>query len=162
MPLSLSNQQLLAIALATSMLFVLDVATPLNIHSLQLVFLLLVVAVLTTVTYVYRVLFKASFIIFSGFVAFLLVVFAIVEVLFILGGGWQTQSIDYVNRESSNTVIEFQMKDVGALGYRRRTVEKIRLLPGINWMKEVDSGKVDTLLWKPVHLDVNELGLLYP
>ncbi|PJJ60015.1 hypothetical protein CLV45_1440 [Hymenobacter chitinivorans DSM 11115] len=156
------NQHLLLVAGLTSLLFVADVTTPLNINSLQLSYLVLVVALLSAVTYLCRALFAQHRAAYTGTVLVLAVLLSLVEFLFIYRGGWHTQSINYVNRESANTVIEFQMKDVGAFGYQKRTVEKLKLLPGISWMKETDPEKVDTLLWQPVNIDVNELGLIYP
>ena len=36
---------------------------------------------------------------------------------------WKTQRILYQNRKSSFKKVEFQMQDIGALGYNKRTVE---------------------------------------
>lgn len=38
-------------------------------------------------------------------------------------GPWRTQTIRFINKDNSNIQVEFQMKDVGALGYAKRDVE---------------------------------------
>ena len=58
-----------------------------------------------------------------------------------------------------NRTIEFQMKDVGGLGYNRRTVVRLKLLPYISWIEEIDLKNVDKADWKEVDIDVNGIGL---
>ena len=38
-------------------------------------------------------------------------------------GSWKTQTIIYQNGHLNFKKVEFQMQDVGALGYKKRTVE---------------------------------------
>ena len=75
------------------------------------------------------------------------------------GGDWKTQTIIYQNRNSAGRTIEFQMQDIGALGYYKRTVDKIKLLPFVYWIKKIDEAKIDTLKWREVDIYINELGL---
>jgi hypothetical protein len=74
-------------------------------------------------------------------------------------GEWKTQTIEYQNLHLSNRTIEFQMQDKGARGYNRRYVDRIKILPFVEWTKEVKSDELDTLTWKKVSIYVNELGL---
>ena len=42
-------------------------------------------------------------------------------------GSWKTQTVLYQNRHLTFKKVKFQMQDVGALGYNKRTVEVIYL-----------------------------------
>jgi hypothetical protein len=54
------------------------------------------------------------------------------------------------------------MMNPGAGSYKKRHIDKIKLVPGISWIKEVDAEKIDTANWSKVDIDVNELGLKSP
>ncbi len=77
-------------------------------------------------------------------------------------GAWRTQTVEYRNLHLGNRTIEFQMQDKGALGYNRRTVDVIRLLPFLTWTTETSTSELDSLTWKLVNEEVNELGLKAP
>lgn len=77
-------------------------------------------------------------------------------------GPWRTQTVKYRNLHLANRTIEFQMQDKGAFGYNRRTVDVIRLLPFLRWTTEASISELDSLTWKLVDEDVNELGLKAP
>ncbi len=60
------------------------------------------------------------------------------------------------------------MMNPGPGGYLQRTVDKTALLPGIYWLKEVkvinvafNVVAVDTLDWKRVETEKNEMGIRY-
>lgn len=74
-------------------------------------------------------------------------------------GDWKTQTIKYQNLHLPNRTIEFQMQDKGARGYNRRHVDRIKILPFVEWTKEVKYDEIDTFSWKKVSIHVNELGL---
>lgn len=38
---------------------------------------------------------------------------------------WKTNKVLFINKENQNHKVEFQMQDIGALGYNKRTVEVI-------------------------------------
>ncbi|MES2140331.1 MAG: hypothetical protein V4511_11550 [Bacteroidota bacterium] len=82
-----------------------------------------------------------------------------VKQIFSWGGDWKTQTIIYQNLHLSNRTIEFQMQDIGALGYNKRTIERLRIIPFLDWTEEIDTNKIDTLTWKKVDNEINELGL---
>lgn len=75
------------------------------------------------------------------------------------GGDWKTQTIMYQNSEHGNRTIEFQMRDIGALGYKKRIIDRIKIIPFINWIQETTIDNIDTLTWKKVDIDVNAFDL---
>jgi hypothetical protein len=77
-------------------------------------------------------------------------------------GAWQTQTILYQHGHLNFKTVEFQMQDLGALGYNKRTVEVFYLTPCfmISWDAPCDIDK--RIEWVKVDKDVNELGLKYP
>jgi hypothetical protein len=77
-------------------------------------------------------------------------------------GAWRTQTILYQNGHLSFKTVEFQMQDIGALGYNRRTVEVIYLTPLFILTSEVPNDIDKRVEWIKVEKDVNELGLKFP
>ncbi len=78
------------------------------------------------------------------------------------GGGFKTQELLYTSKGNPSQSIEFQMKDLGAFGYARRTVEIEPCCFFFRKVRLVDEEKVDKTQWKYIGKDVNELGLKYP
>ena len=76
-------------------------------------------------------------------------------------GAWRTQTIQYQNSHSSFKKVEFQMQDVGALGYNRRTVEVIQITPLFILVDEVPPDIDQQVEWTKVGVDINELELKY-
>jgi hypothetical protein len=77
-------------------------------------------------------------------------------------GAWRTQTILYQNNQLSFKTIEFQMQDVGALGYNKRTVEVFYLTPFFMTTIQVPNDIDKKVEWLKVDKDVNELGLKFP
>ncbi len=77
-------------------------------------------------------------------------------------GVWRTQTILYQNGHLSYKTVEFQMQDVGALGYNKRTVEVFYLTPLFMITSEVPTGIDKRVEWVKVDKDVNELELKFP
>lgn len=75
---------------------------------------------------------------------------------------WGTQSIEYINIADENKTIEFQMRDLGGLGFKRRIIEKRKILPKINWVKEIDTTKMNKTAWKRVEIELNEMNIKFP
>lgn len=95
-------------------------------------------------------------------VCFILIVFR----LGLLGywfsvGTYETQTILYESTYCSCKTIEFQMQDIGALGYNRRYVEVTYLTPWFMITEEIDPDKKRGKEWIRVDKDVNELNLKY-
>lgn len=77
-------------------------------------------------------------------------------------GAWRTQTILYKNRHLSFKTIEFQMQDVGALDYNKRTVEVFYLTPFFMITSEFPNDIDKRVEWVKVDKEVNELGLKFP
>jgi len=77
-------------------------------------------------------------------------------------GAWRTQTILYQNGHLSFKTVEFQMQDVGALGFNKRTVEVLYLTPFFIITSEVPNDIETRVEWVKVDKDVNELGLKFP
>jgi hypothetical protein len=77
-------------------------------------------------------------------------------------GAWQTQTILYQNGHLSFKTVEFQMQDVGALGYNQRTVEVFYLTPLFMITSKMPNDIEKKVEWVKVDKDVNELGLKFP
>jgi hypothetical protein len=75
------------------------------------------------------------------------------------GTGFKTQTVLYRMKSNPERRIEFQMEDVGALGYNRRTVEITPCFYFFSSWREVDENAVDTTKWRYVNEAVNEIGL---
>lgn len=103
-------------------------------------------------------------VIWTLFPAIMLVFIFITSPMKILfsSGSWHTQSILYQSRHTSSNTIEFQMQDIGALGYNERTVEVQYLTPYFMIIKVIPNRAASGSDWIPVEKDVNELGLKYP
>jgi hypothetical protein len=74
-------------------------------------------------------------------------------------GAWRTQDVLYQNEDLRFKTVEFQMQDVGAFGYNKRTVEVIRLTPLLMITHEVPRDIDKKIEWVKVDKHVNELGL---
>lgn len=94
----------------------------------------------------------------------LLVLILVVNPLTILfsSGAWRTQEILYQNGHLSFKTVEFQMQDIGARGYNKRTVEVIYLTPLFMLTSEVPNDIDKRVEWIRVDKEVNELGLIVP
>jgi hypothetical protein len=70
---------------------------------------------------------------------------------------WRTQTIRFINKDNSNIQVEFQMKDVGALGYAKRDVEVYYLTNYfyIILNDEYHEQKYIGNKWKQVDLNIN-------
>lgn len=77
-------------------------------------------------------------------------------------GAWQTQTILYKHEQLIVKTIEYQMQDVGALGYNQRTVEATYITPLFIITEECDLTKKIRAPWVKIDKEVNELGIKYP
>ena len=79
-----------------------------------------------------------------------------------LRGNWKTQTIIFKNKHLSNRTIESQLQDIGAFGYNRRTVDRVKILPFVSWITNVtqeDLKTIDSSTWDRVDIYLNEQGL---
>lgn len=77
-------------------------------------------------------------------------------------GAWRTQDVLYKKRNNSFQKVEFQMQDVGALGYNRRTVKVLYLTPLFVITSAIPVGIEHDATWENVNEEVNELHLKFP
>ena len=75
---------------------------------------------------------------------------------------WKTQEIIYQNAHFSNKKVEFQMQDLGALGYKRRTVELLYLTDLFMIVSPVEKDIDNSVEWLKVDQEINELLLKKP
>jgi hypothetical protein len=107
---------------------------------------------------------KTKRIIATVYPTFFLILIFVVNPMKILfsSGAWRTQTILYQNGHLSFKTVEFQMQDIGALGYKRRTVEVIYLTPLFMLTSEVSNDIDKRVEWIKVEREINELGLKEP
>jgi len=74
---------------------------------------------------------------------------------------WNTQTVLYEHGHFGFKRIEFQMQDVGALGYNRRYVKVTYITNWFMVTEEVDPEKNFGAEWTKVHKNVNELNIVY-
>ncbi|MEM9391908.1 MAG: hypothetical protein AAGA02_15625 [Bacteroidota bacterium] len=53
------------------------------------------------------------------------------------GGEWRTQTIVYQNMQNRNRTIEFQMQDIGALGYNRRHIDRTKIFSFLEMIRKL-------------------------
>ncbi|MEQ8546265.1 MAG: hypothetical protein RIC03_00050 [Cyclobacteriaceae bacterium] len=75
---------------------------------------------------------------------------------------WKTQTVIYQNGHLNFKKVEFQMQDVGALGYNKRTVEVIYLTDLFMIVSPVEKDIDERVEWVKVDKEINELGLKFP
>lgn len=74
---------------------------------------------------------------------------------------WKTQEILYINKNDKNEKIIFQMKDIGALGYKKRIVKQTKIF-FYNKNTLIDTLEIDKRKWTKTNKFVNELNLKLP
>ncbi len=77
-------------------------------------------------------------------------------------GNWNTQTVLYQNKHFQFKKIEFQMQDLGAFGYNKRTVEVTYITSLFMLVKPVSTEIKNNHEWQKVNIDVNELELTAP
>jgi hypothetical protein len=74
---------------------------------------------------------------------------------------WNTQTVLYKHGHFESKRIEFQMQDVGALGYNKRYVSVTYVTDWFMITEEVDPAKIFSGEWIKVDKNVNELEIVY-
>ncbi len=155
----MKSKLLFAVFLIATILLLADLITPIEIESIKLYWALLFISSTITIIYFERLFLNQSNKIISKIFAILFGLFIVIRIIFLWGSDWKTQIIIFQNLHLANRTIEFQLQDIGAFGYKRRTIDKLKLIPFVSFIKEVDENNLDTLTWKKVDIDVNEMGL---
>jgi hypothetical protein len=151
---------MLFLSLVALLLF--SIVTPLSIHSLGVEVCLWIVLIVAGILLLGRTWLRWQRRATIVALVMLLPVFVLFKwVLLWRGGDWMTQEIIFEHRTLPGRTLEFQMMNPGPGSYRKRTVDRQRLLPGLEWRYEVEPERVDTTNWKRVNREVNELGIKY-
>jgi hypothetical protein len=74
---------------------------------------------------------------------------------------WNTQTVLYEHGHFGFKSIEFQMQDVGALGYNKRFVQVTYITQWFMITEKIDPDKTFGAEWIKVNKNVNELGIIY-
>jgi len=75
-------------------------------------------------------------------------------------GDWKTQTVIYRNIFHPSQTIEFRMRgDRFAFGYKKQIVERKKILPFIDLIKDVDTAKIDSAEWQLTNERINELKI---
>ncbi len=77
-------------------------------------------------------------------------------------GSWKTQKVIYQNGHLNFKKVEFQMQDIGALGYNKRTVEVTYLTDLFMIVRPVRKDINECVEWVKIDKEINELGLKFP
>ena len=72
---------------------------------------------------------------------------------------WKTQTVIYQNGHLSFYKVEFQMQDLGALGYNKRKVEVTYLTDLFMIVEPVQNDIDKRVEWVKVDKEINELGI---
>ncbi|TBN06885.1 hypothetical protein EYD45_03105 [Hyunsoonleella flava] len=74
---------------------------------------------------------------------------------------WKTQTIELINENYKNHRVEFQMKDIGALGYAKRNAEIYYLTDYFYFVlaETHDERNFLGIKWKRIDQNINEIGL---
>jgi hypothetical protein len=143
-----------------ALLLLLDRYTSLSINNTIAHFILFYIAVsavpIIIVAYVFG---------FKNITAILIVLFSSLSICFLFafltwGGDWKTQTVIYRNIFHPSQTIEFRMRgDRFAFGYKKQIVERKKILPFIDIIKDVDTSKVDPAEWQLTNERINELKI---
>jgi len=75
---------------------------------------------------------------------------------------WKTQTVLYQHKHLSYKKVEFQMRDVGALGYNKRNVEVTYLTDLFMLVHPMGKNIYESTDWVKIDKEVNELNLKFP
>lgn len=156
------------IYILTAMLFLLDSMASFDIKSQALktfvYFGFLLGTPLTLVSNLLVIKAKTKRVIGAALPSIMLTLILVTDPMKILfsAGAWRTQTILYQNGYFKFKTVEFQMQDIGAMGYNKRTVEVCYWSPFFMTTNEVPTDIAEKVDWIKVNKGVNELGLKSP
>ncbi|MDQ2177249.1 hypothetical protein [Marinifilum sp. D714] len=134
-------------------IILLDKITPLEITNIKIYYCLLIVSITLSTIIILRfwLKLKGETLLLSTAICVALL-FAITYIL-TWRLEWKTETILYKNLHLQNRTIEFQRMDLGVFGTKSRTIDRMRILPYVEWNKEIRVSEIDTLTWKKVNID---------
>lgn len=147
------------------MLFLLDSFTSFDVKSQALkTFICFGILIGTPLTLIWNLVViktkskRIAGIVFPSIILILVIFIGPLKVLFSFGA-WQTQTVLYQNGHLTFKTVEFQMQDVGAMGYNKRTVEVLYLTNLFIITSEVPKDIDQRVEWLKVNKEINELGI---
>ncbi|KVV14808.1 hypothetical protein ACRASX_12620 [Flavobacterium sp. TMP13] len=156
----MKNSIIYILFVLTATLVLLNRYTPLYINNSVLHFIVLFIAASSFVIIVGHLLGKLK----SN--KSILLTFLIIGILcfgkafFTWEGDWKTQTVVYKNMQNGNNTIEQQLKASRfAFGYRKRIIERLKVMPLIDWTTDIDTSNLDQTKWQKVDLNINEMNL---
>lgn len=149
-----------AIFIASVTILLLNRYTPLYINNDVVHFILLLAAIYTLLLLTGHVVNRLKSRV-SALIAFAVVaVICFLKAFLTWGGEWKTQTILYRSRDNSRITVEYQMRgDRFSFGYKKRVVERLRVLPAIDWISTIDTLEIDPTQWRRTNERINALGL---
>ena len=147
------------------MLFLLDSFTSFDVKSQDLkTFICFGILIGTPLTLIWNLVViktkskRIAGIVFPSIILMLVIFIGPLKILF-TSGAWQTQTVLYQNGHLTFKTVEFQMQDVGAMGYNKRTVEVLYLTKLFIITSEVPKDIDQRVEWVKVNKEINELGI---
>ena len=147
------------------MLFLLDSFTSFDVKSQALkIFICFGILIGTPLTLIWNLVViktkskRIASTVFPSIILILVIFIGPLKILF-SSGAWQTQTVLYQNGHLPFKTVEFQMQDVGAMGYNKRTVEVLYLTNLFIITSEVPKDIDQRVEWVKVNKEINELGI---
>ena len=73
---------------------------------------------------------------------------------------WKTQTVIYANKENPKRTIEYQMQENRfGFGYKKRTIERLKIIPTIDWITDIDTLGLEADKWNKVEENIDELRI---
>lgn len=151
---------LLTLFLFSALLLFFDANTSLYINNTVVHFMVLFLAVA-----LFPILIAGYFFRLSDANTVLTILFSALCICFLTAfltwnGDWKTQTILYWNLDNPSKTIEYQMRgDRFSFGYKRRIVEREKVLPYLDLIEPVDTATINRGHWHRSDLIVNEMKI---
>ena len=145
-------------------LFLADIYTAFGIKNMTLRYIIYTSFILSPIIIIFNLILISNLKI--KLLSFIIPVFTLVFSLSIgympiifNSANWKTQTIIYQNIEDDNLTIEYQIQDVGAFGYNKRTVIVYDLLGLFAVIKPTDIDTISKANWNLLNKHINEMEL---
>ncbi|WP_421919963.1 hypothetical protein [Marinifilum sp.] len=137
-------------------LVLLDKTTPLEITNIKFYYCLLLISITLLASTILRFWLKLKGEILIMSITISTALLFSIAYAFTWRLEWKTETILYKNLHLQNRSIEFQRKDLGALGSISRTIDRIIMIPYFEWNKEISINKIDTVSWEIVDIEASK------
>lgn len=139
---------------------IIERVTPLYINNFYVRLLLYIISASLLCFWIGWILFGYKAVRKRKIIFFAVVFFCLSKAYLTWGGDWKTQTTLYTNVQHDCKTIEFQMRgDWFAFGYKKRIVERKKIIPFLDYITDTDTLKLNKANWKRVDKKVNQLKL---